>query len=554
MSDLLPAYIALAHAEPPLLAWQANPAHDGWQTEMSSRQSAYDALAAHVADLQVAVDGAQDAVNNLIEPEPGYTENTHGAMIETKAHKEWATKIAPLKATLQTAINALAQPQEDKTKAQKLRDDWVLVEPLSQIVVENPAYDAWKQQIAAARTGLESTHWNTVYDGNGALAQQALQAAQGRLAAAEATLVGKRNQLAQAPAQLGALGTQAAAQAADAESARQVRDRAQGDVNALIQQQQALVAQQPPATLTQPNPDYAAWQARMMLLQQALDAARANAAGPQQAVADAQAAVDDQNAHEPDPGYIENSHGAQIETKAHKDWARKLATLYAALDAALAAAAPAQQAVAAAQAAWGAGNAGAPPPTQVVDNPAYQTWTAQTAQVAAALAGAQAQLVNATAELDSTMHRLAATQAALQAAQATVSSLPEQIATLEASLPALQQALNQANAAQALEAARVAVLLGQPAPDAVVIEVFNDLFTRLSACADAAHNFDAATQQSDEELWRIQARIDELTRKITDAEAAKNALNAAQTAYEHDSKALDIQTAKKPRPPKPVTI
>lgn len=548
MTDFLSPLISLSKNEPPVLIWQPNPAYDAWWNQLAALQAQVAAASVTLQGKQQVQAEAQAAVDAHASREPAETIiNYKGLEIPNPDHATWVQRMNALQAELNAATAEVSAAQQVLGQAQAAHDALASQVPPTQQPVANADHSNWDQQMAQTRAALANVRWDTIYDEDRAQAQLALNAAESQLAEVQAVLAKLTDDLVQKQGQVQALPAQIAALASEAERDRSACDYMQAEFNGLAQQRQTVASQQPAPTMNVPNPDYAVWQGSLSQLQQAVDAARANLADPQQAVDQAQAMVDAKLADEPDPTIV-NQWGKTVTNPAHKSWETQLAKLRTNLNTAKANAAPYQQALASAQAAYNAAAASPPPATVTVQNPEYAQWTAQLAQLDAALADAQSRLGAANARLNDTIRRLQSSQAAYQTAQAQVMELPAMVARLNESVLSLQQAVLQAAAVLTVVDQRIAVLHGQPGSDDVLLAVFDDIFHRYSASESAFHEFDQIAETADNELWFLQSRVDELSRIIAKADADTQDLQGPQAAFEAALATIDRLIQSRPTP------
>jgi chromosome segregation ATPase len=546
MSDPLQSLLDLAGHEPPALVSQPNPARAAWASQLATLQAAMDGAQRARDQARGELASAQSALDAELaaEPEPTVT-NSKGQEVTNLAHTDWAARVRTLTGSRDATSANVAARQRELDAATQARDSWAAQAPAAQVIVLNPDRAAWLDQIGRLRGLMLALRWDQVFDADIDALRAVLSVAQSALAAEQAMLADLQRQLAAQQASADHWSQQVPAIAAEVDAARSAVQQWQASVQSLQQQLAALDAQRPPETLTEPNPAYADWQARVNQLAQALSDARARAVDPQQAVDQAQAAVQAHLDEEPDP-YIDNDHGAHKPNPAHVAWAREQARLQGVLDNAVAAARPFQQAITDAQAAYDAAVAASPPTTVQVVNPAFTSWQAQMNQLDQAITVSQVHLNSATVALNDAERRLDAARAALQQAQAQVAGLPDRINAASASLPALQAAVTQAAAALAPIEARRAVLLGQSALDDVVLDTFSALFQRWNGAEAALRDTEDAAQAADDNAWRLQSRVAELDRAIALTDTQTGALQAAQRRYQE---ALDKADTLQANPP-----
>lgn len=550
MPDLSPQRLTtLSQHEPPVLVWQANPANAAWHLQKDRLHAAVVQASEDIKAPAQAVLDAQAAVSAHEALEPDRTElGDRGKPVPNPEHGIWAEEMMVLREAVSQRQAALQPWQHALNKAVSDEGNFDQQGPPDQVVVDNPEHAVWAQRVSQARAELAAVRWDTLYDSDTAAPQQDLQAAQARLNAVQAQLAALRAELARQQALVTPLTSAVADSEAQLAAAAMAHTNAETGFNLARDAWQAVVNREPAMTITADNPDFAPWQRQMADLDTAIGNARQNLQGPQQALDDAQDALDAEAAIEPEPTII-NIKGLEITNPEHTAWAKAMAKLQSTLQSAKDAARPLQQNLADLASARG-GLAAMQPPSQVtVANPDHATWSGEMAQQDANLGAAQTRLDSASTDEETARNRLGVAQAALQSTLAAVASLPGQISALEASLPSLQTAIEHAAAALAAAGQRRAVLLGQAAPDEVVTTVLDDLFKRWSDSEVALHALADAAALADDQLWRLLRQIDELTHTIAQADHDTQALQDALAAYNAAKTALGQR--RPPSPPKP---
>ena len=489
----------LSQQEPAPTVQQTNPDYVDWQANRPALKQGWDEALARVTDAQQAVADAQAAVDEHDRNEPDTTDGRWG---------KWHQTMLRLQAALATAQSNEAAARQAATDAQAAYENG----PPPTISAPNPAHQTWRQQMdqqTAALSQAQVSQANATATAGQAVtavnvSARRLQDARGALQALNEGVANLQARAADLQRQIDTDLAEVTRLQAALKQALAPLDTAQ----AAVVRQTALVnesvRQEPAATVQQPNPAYAGWQANRPALKQGWDEALARVTDAQQAVADAQAAVDEHDRNEPDT--TDGRWGK---------WHQTMVRLQAALATAQNNEAAARQAATDAQAAYENG----PSPTVEVDNPAHISWRTKLDQLIADLGNAQAALTTHVAQAVEAQRAVYRDEAQLQAAQAQMQLLDVVIAFTQARITAMQSELIKLRARLDQVRRWIAVLDGTPSDRSTIIEVVTELTGRLTMARDlAAATAQAAQEADDAALW-LTHRVDELTRLKPIAEA-----------------------------------
>jgi hypothetical protein len=174
MNSPLSHLLALARAEPPVREWQSNPARITWQQNVAAQQSRVEAAQRAVDSANTARDRARTAVEQhaLEEPDNPIT-NQWGKEVQNPLYAPWKRRQDELRAVYTAAQQAANAAQADYARELGALLALIAQEPVGQVVVDNPAYASWVQQIGATRAVLEAARWDQLFDADAAVLRAA---------------------------------------------------------------------------------------------------------------------------------------------------------------------------------------------------------------------------------------------------------------------------------------------------------------------------------------------------------------------------------------------
>lgn len=550
MNSPLLQLMALVHAEPPARVWQSNPARDTWLRNVAAQQSRVDTAWASLQTANATCDRARMAAEQHAEnpPENPIT-NAFGKQVQNPKYAPWKARQDELDAAYKVALQAANTAQANHAGEVAALQALMAQEPVGQVVVDNPAYASWVQQIVAARAVLEAARWDHLFDAEAAV----LRAAAANAAGAWQQGVNQEDGLTRKLAEQRQLEPQLAAQVvtltAAVQAAQQDADAWAAALQAAQSEERRLQAQEPPPRLTVHNPKWDEWQALMRQLQQAYDSRVAEAVAPEAAVTRTQAELDNFDRDNPEPeAIIQDPPRRPHPNPEHAEWVRERRPFVDARDAALAQVRPYRDAI---SRAYGdlINSAGTQPPTSIeVDNPAHAVWSDQLTRASLAVGNATLRANRAATALASAQAALAGPAANLALVRSLLATLPGELSAAQAAIPALVAARDSTAAALAVAELRVAVVLDQAAPDDAVVATLQALFQSLGEAEAELCAFEDEFAPTDDELWRLQARIGELQRLIAQAAADTQKVNDAEADYNRKAKAVQDKLNSRPRP------
>lgn len=548
MNGPLSQLLALARAELPARVWQSNPARVTWQQNVAAQQSRVEAAQRTLDSANTARDRARTAAEQhaLEEPDNPII-NRWGKEVQNPEYAPWKKRRDELRAVYTAAQQAANAAQTDYARESGALLTLLAQEPVGQVVVDNPAYANWLQEIGAARAVLEAARWDQLFD----VEVAALRTAATSARAAWQQGIEMVDRLALKLTEQRQLEPQLAAQvvtlSAAVQAAQQESNVWADALQAALDEERRLLAQEPPQRQIVPNPAWTTWQELLAQMQRAYDDARANAAAPEAALAQAQREVDQHKSIEP-PKTIREGNGRPQPNPDYGPWVEEHAVLVEARDAALARVLPYRQAV---ERAYGdvINTMGAQPPTTMeVDNPAYAPWRAKMDKAGLAVGNATLRANRAATALATALAALAGPQADLALVRLLLATLPAELSAAQAAITALVATRNSTESALALAEQRAAVVLDQPASDDAVVVTFQELFRSLGEAEAELRAFEDEIAPADDELWRLQARIGELQRTIAQAAADTQKVNDAEAAYNKKVQAVQDKLNSRPRP------